>query len=57
MELRQLGENTFVLIFYIKESKFPFVLVIEQRQFKKLLTDYLWKEIAEGHFEFLGSLD
>jgi len=54
IDLRKLGQMTYCLLVCDENWKQSFMVIIDERQFKTILKNYLFHEIEPDHFRFVG---
>ena len=56
LDLRKLGQMTYVLLVCNAEWRQSFMVIIDEREFKSLLKQYLFREVETDHYRFVGFL-
>ena len=56
LDLRKLGQMTYVLLVCNDEWRQSFMVIIDEREFKSLLIQYLFREVEPDHYRFVGFL-
>jgi hypothetical protein len=54
IDLRKLGQMTYCLLVCDENWKQSFMVIIEEKQFKTMLSNYLFREIEPDHYRFIG---
>jgi len=56
LDLRKLGQCTYVLLVCNAEWRQSFMVIIDSREYESLLKQYLFREVEPDHYRFVGFL-